>query len=123
MYRILIADDSNYMRETLREMLREAGHEVIGEAINGSNAVAIYKALLPDLVMMDMTMPGGDGIDALSEIIEINQNAIVIMLAVVGKPEKVLEALNIGAKSYVTKPFDAASVLNAIKKATADDRT
>lgn len=119
MYRILIADDSNYMRQTLRDILREAGHEVIGEAINGSNAVEIYKALLPDIVLMDVTMPDTNGIDALKKIIEINKDAVVIILTVVGKPEKVLEALNSGAKSYVTKPFDVSSVLNAIKQATA----
>jgi len=118
MYRILIADDSNYMRETLHDILHEAGHEVIGEAINGSNAVEIYKILLPDIVMMDMTMPAETGIEALKKIIEINANAVVIMLTVVGKPENVLEAVNAGARSYLTKPFDASGVLNAIKQAT-----
>lgn len=123
MYRILIADDSNYMRESLRDILREAGHEVIGEAINGSNAIEIYRALLPDIVMMDVKMPDINGIEALKKIIEINRDAVVIMLTVVGKPEEVLEALNDGAKSYVTKPFDISSVLNAIKQATADTTT
>jgi two-component system chemotaxis response regulator CheY len=121
MYRILIADDSSYMRETLRDILQGAGHEIVAEAANGPNAVEIYKALLPDIVMLDMTMPGESGLDTLRSIIRINNNAVVIILTAVGKPEKVLEALNAGAKGYVTKPFDESSVLNAISKTAAAD--
>lgn len=123
MYRILIADDSNYMRETLRDILQGAGHEIIAEAINGPNAVEIYKALLPDIVMLDMTMPGESGLETLGKIIRINDGAVVIMLAAVGKPEKVLEALNAGARGYVTKPFDESSILNAIEKAASTTST
>lgn len=123
MYRILIADDSNYMRETLRDILQGAGHEIIAEAINGPNAVEIYKALLPDIVMLDMTMPGESGLETLERIIRINDGAVVIMLAAVGKPEKVLEALNAGARGYVTKPFDESSILNAIEKAASTTST
>lgn len=118
MYRILIADDSNYMRETLRGILQGAGHKIVAEAINGPNTVEIYKALLPDIVMLDMSMPGESGLDTLRRIIRINDNAVVIMLAAVGKPEKVLEALNAGARGYVTKPFDETSLLKALDKAT-----
>lgn len=121
MYRILIADDSSYMRETLRDILQGAGHEIVAEAANGPNAVEIYKALLPDIVMLDMTMPGESGLDTLRSIIRINNNAVVIILTAIGKPEKVLEALNAGAKGYVTKPFDESSVLNAISKTAAAD--
>lgn len=119
MYRILITDDSNYMREALRGILQNAGHEIVAEAINGPNAVEIYKALLPDIVMLDMTMPGESGLDTLKRIIRINNDAVVVMLAAVGKPEKVLEALNAGARGYVTKPFDEKSLLNALDMATA----
>lgn len=123
MYRILVADDSNYMRETLRDVLHDAGHEVIAEAINGSNAVEIYRVLMPDIVMLDMTMPGESSLGTLEKIININKNAVVIMLTAVGKPEKVLEALNMGARGYVTKPFDETSVLNAINQAAAQTDT
>lgn len=119
MYRVLIADDSNYMREALRDILHGAGHEIIAEAVNGPNALEVYKALLPDIVMLDMTMPGEDSLVTLQKIIGINADAVVIMLTAVGKPEKVLEALNAGAKGYVTKPFDETSVINAVSQATA----
>jgi two-component system chemotaxis response regulator CheY len=123
MYRILIADDSTYMRETLRDILQGAGHEIVAEAINGPNAVEIYKVLLPDIVMLDMTMPGENGLEALKQIIGINKAAVVIMLTAVGKPEKVLEALNAGARGYATKPFDGNSILNAIEQATVNSIT
>lgn len=119
MYRILIADDSIYMRETLREILSEAGHKIVGEAVNGINAVEIYRALTPEIVMLDIAMPDGDGIEALIKIMELNKDATVIMLTVVGKPDIILTALNNGAKSYLTKPFDRQSVLNALQQATA----
>ncbi len=118
MYRILIADDSIYMRDTLRDILRAAGHEIVGEAVNGINAVDIYRALEPDIVMMDIAMPDGDGIEALKQIIALNKDAIVIMLTVVGKPDIILKALNNGARSYLTKPFDKQGVLHAIQQAT-----
>lgn len=119
MFRILIADDSAYMRESLREILRDAGHEVVGEATGGFNAVDLYKALLPDVVMLDISMPEGNGVDALRRIMQLNAEAVVIMLTVVGKPELIVEALKQGARSYLTKPFDKASVLQALKTATA----
>ena len=121
MYRILIADDSIYMRESLRDILREAGHEVIGEAANGNNAVEIFRALTPDLVMLDTAMPGGDGMEALKKIMDINRNAVVVMLTVVGKPDIVLQALESGAKGFLTKPFDKKSTLSAISLAMRPD--
>lgn len=121
MYRILIADDSIYMRESLHDILREAGHEVIGEAANGNNAIEIYRALTPDIVMLDTAMPDGDGIEALKKIMEINKDAVVVMLTVVGKPDVVLDALNCGARGYLTKPFDKKTAINAIGKAMRTD--
>ena len=123
MYRIIIADDSSYMRETLRDILQDAGHDIIAEAVSGSNAVEIYKALLPDIVMLDMTIPGENVLETLQEILGTNENAVVIMLTAVGKPEKVLEALNAGARGYVTKPFDELSVMKAMRKAAEEADT
>ena len=119
MYRILVADDSTYMRETLCDILREAGYEVIGEAKSGYNAVEIFRALKPDIVMLDAAMPEENGIHALKDIMEIDPDAIVIIITVVGKPDIVLEALTNGARSYLTKPFDEGSVQQAIRQATA----
>jgi CheY-like chemotaxis protein len=119
MYRVLVADDSAYMRGFLSEILREEGYDVIGQAAGGYNAVEIFKALKPDIVMLDAAMPGVDGIEALKNIMAIDRAAIVIILTVVGKPQIVLEAMAGGARSYLTKPFDTANVLQAIRQATA----
>ena len=117
MYRILIADDSLYARINLKTILTEAGHEVIGEASDGFEAVAKYRSLSPDIVTMDITMPMLNGVDALKQIIEFDKNARVIMMTAIGKPEKVLECLNSGAKRFITKPFEKGDVLKALDEA------
>jgi two-component system chemotaxis response regulator CheY len=114
MYRILIADDSSFMRDNLKEILLSAGHEVVGMAVNGLEAVELYKKTSPDIITMDITMPQLNGIEALQKIIEYNKDANVLMLTSLGKPEKVLEALNNGARNYITKPFEKGMVLKAI---------
>ncbi len=118
MKRVLIADDSGFMRESMRDILEHAGYKVIGEALNAGNAVELYRALRPDIVMLDVSMPDISGIEALRQIIEIDPDAVVIMMTVVGKPDIVLESLNNGARSYLTKPFEEDSVLHALQSAT-----
>jgi two-component system chemotaxis response regulator CheY len=114
MARILIADDSMFMRAAMRDILEKAGHRVVGEAATGLAAVELYAELTPDIVTMDITMPLLGGIEALKKIRAINKNAAVIMVTSISKPESAGEALNCGAKSYITKPFDAEKVLKAI---------
>lgn len=121
MYRILIADDSIYIRTSLKEILTEAGHEVVGEAENGAVAVELYRSLSPDIVTLDITMPELSGIGALKQIVEYDNNANAIMLTAVGKPDMVLQALKSGAKNYITKPLDKRSVLQAINQVMSLD--
>lgn len=116
MYRILIADDSLYMRLNLKTILLEAGHEVVGEADNGSDAVTQYRSLSPDVVTMDITMPQLNGLEALKQIMEFDRNAKVIMLTAIGKPDMVLECLNNGAMHFITKPFEKRNVLSALNQ-------
>lgn len=119
MSRILIADDSIFMRSCLKSILVEGGHEVVGEAGTGAEAVALYGKLLPDIVAMDITMPEMSGIEALKKITELNKAAVVIMFTSNNKPDTALEALNSGAKNYLTKPYDKDKILKAIKDVTA----
>ncbi|MPM45412.1 Chemotaxis protein CheY [bioreactor metagenome] len=114
-YRILIADDSLYARVNLKTILTEAGHEVVGEAGDGADAVGKYRSLSPDLVTMDITMPKLSGVEALEQIVGLDADAKIIMITAIGKPEKVLECLDMGAKHFITKPFDKAKVLAAIE--------
>ena len=117
MYRVLIADDSIYARDSLKDILLKAGYDVVGEACNGLEVIELYQKLTPDIVTMDITMPQINGIEALKKIIKINKEAKVIMMTAVGRPDKTIEALDNGALGYVIKPFDEDVVLKAINLA------
>lgn len=112
--RVLIADDSEFMRNLLRQIL-EDDFDIVGEAENGVEAVELYEEHHPDLVMMDIVMPIRDGIEATAAITDTNPDASVIMCTSVGQEEKMKAAVKAGASSYITKPFQKPSVLNAIE--------
>ncbi len=117
MARIVIADDALFMRTVVKKALAGGGHEVIGEAENGRQAVELVANLSPDLVLLDITMPELDGISALQEIIQANPAARVIMCTALGQQDKVRLALTSGARDYVVKPFDQAKLLDAVNRA------
>jgi two-component system chemotaxis response regulator CheY len=100
---ILIVDDSSIMRKMIKETLKSAGHEVIGEAKNGSDAVALYKRMKPDLVTMDITMRGMDGFEAARQILQDDRNACIIFLSNLDETQYSREAEAIGAKGYLNK--------------------
>ncbi|AIF69317.1 chemotaxis protein CheY [Palaeococcus pacificus DY20341] len=116
MARILVVDDAAFMRMLLKKILTQAGHQVIGEASNGEEAIEKYKELKPDLVTMDIIMPKMDGISAVGEIVKIDQNAKVVMITAVGQEAKVMKALKNGAKGYIVKPFQAPKVIEEINR-------
>ncbi|MEA2150896.1 MAG: two-component system, chemotaxis family, chemotaxis protein CheY [Solirubrobacteraceae bacterium] len=119
MARVLVVDDAAFMRKVVSDALNRGGHEVIGEAANGAEAVARYQELQPDLMTLDITMPEMDGLTALREIIAIDPRARIIMCSALGQESKVLEAIKGGAKDFVVKPFKAERVLDAVGKAMA----
>jgi two-component system chemotaxis response regulator CheY len=119
MARVLIVDDAAFMRKMLGDVLAKGGHEVIGEGANGSEAVAQYQALRPDIMTLDITMPEKDGLAALREILTLEPSAKVVMCSALGQESKVLEAIKSGAKDFVVKPFQPDRVLDAIGKALA----
>ena len=113
---ILICDDAAFMRMMIKDILSKNGYNVVGEAENGAIAVDKYKELHPDLVLMDITMPEMDGIQALKKIKEIDAGANVIMCSAMGQQAMVIEAIQSGAKDFIVKPFQAERVLEAVKK-------
>jgi len=113
---ILLVDDAAFMRMMLKDILVKNGYEVLGEAENGLKAVEKYKELNPELVIMDITMPEMDGIDAVKEIKKINAGAAVIMCSAMGQQAMVIEAIQSGAKDLIVKPFQADRILEAVKK-------
>ena len=119
MARILVVDDAAFMRKMVSDALTKGGHEVVGEAGNGTEAVTRFQELKPELTTLDITMPEKDGLAALKEIIELDPGARVIMCSALGQESKVLEAVKSGAKDFVVKPFQADRVIDAVGKALA----
>lgn len=113
--KVLIVDDSAFMRLTLKNMLIRNGAEVIGEAENGVEAVEKYKQLKPDFVLMDILMPVEDGLEAIKQIVKYNSEAKIIVISAIGQETIVQEALQTGAKDYLLKPVSEDKLLTALK--------
>ncbi|WP_394137147.1 response regulator [Cytobacillus oceanisediminis] len=116
MARILIVDDAKFMRVTLGSILAKADHEIVGEGENGKEAVQLYRDYLPDLVMMDITMPEMTGLEAMKEIKKDHPNAKIIMCSAMGQQKVVVESIEAGAKDFIVKPFDEGRVLEAVSR-------
>lgn len=117
MARVLVVDDAAFMRKMVTDALSGGGHEIVGEAANGAEAVQRFQELRPDVMTLDITMPEKDGLAALKEIIAVDPAAKVVMCSALGQESKVLESIKLGAKDFVVKPFQADRVLSAIEKA------
>ncbi len=113
---IMICDDAAFMRMLLKDTLTKNGYNVIAQASDGRDAVEKYKESMPDLILMDIAMPGMDGIQALKEILKLNADAQVIMLSTKEQQALVAEALQSGARNFVEKPFQPAQLLKPVKK-------
>ncbi len=122
MVTVITADDSAYVRDMLREILSERGHEVVGEASNGDEAVALYKKFKPDVLLLDIVMQEGDltktGFDALIEIMAEDPQANVIICSALDQQTLINESLKAGAKAFVTKPFDPEKLLETLLMCT-----
>ncbi|MDD1502566.1 response regulator [Lysinibacillus sp. CNPSo 3705] len=103
---VLVVDDTLFMRVAISNMFTEWGYEVVGNAGNGKEAVAMYRELQPDLVTMDVTMPVMTGIEAVKEIIPEFPDAKIIMITALGQQKLIVEAIESGAKDFITKPFE-----------------
>lgn len=114
--RILVVDDAAFMRMMMKTILQGGGHDVVAEAGNGLDAIHQYSQHQPDLVTMDITMPEMDGIQAVKEIVERHPTAKVIMCSAMGQQQMILDAVRVGAKGFIVKPFDKDRVLAEVKK-------
>ncbi|HEX9061054.1 MAG TPA: response regulator [Clostridia bacterium] len=114
--KVLIVDDAAFMRMMIKDILSKNGYEVVGEAENGARAIEKFKELVPDLVVMDITMPEVDGIQAVKEIKKINNDSKIIMCSAMGQQAMVIESIQAGARDFIVKPFQAERVVEAVKK-------
>ncbi|MCM8812693.1 MAG: response regulator [Candidatus Omnitrophica bacterium] len=117
--KVLVVDDAVFMRKMIGDILKKEGYEVAGEAENGKEAVDKYSEIQPDLVTMDIVMPKVgdiDGIGAVKQIMQKDPKAKILMVSAMGQHALVVEAIQAGAKDFVTKPFQPSRVIEAAKR-------
>ena len=118
--RVLIVDDSEVMRKMIGDTLKKEGFEIAGNARDGSEAVEKYNALQPDVVTMDIVMPKEHGIEAVKKIVAQDEKARIIVISGLFQKSLVMEALEVGAKDFLIKPFEPADLVNSVRKSMAD---
>lgn len=115
--KIMIVDDSRIAQLQLQEILSDSDYEVVACCQNGEEALEVYKKVAPDLVTMDIVMPGIDGLDAARLLLQSYPDARVLMVSSLAYDDTIKEAERIGAKGFVYKPFDHDRILQAVEKA------
>ena len=116
MANVLIVDDAAFMRMAIRKMLEPHGHVVVGEAENGIEAVKMSIEIKPDVILLDITMPEMNGVDALKRIKELEPKSKVIICSAMGQQAMVAQAIQYGAKDFIVKPFEEDRLLAAIDR-------
>ncbi len=114
MANILVVDDSLYLRVMIKKILKKIGHTIVAEAGNGLEAIEMYKEHKPDLVTMDVVMPKLNGLLAIKEILQLDPSSNIIIVTALGHEPMIREALRIGAKDFVIKPFKQDELVNAV---------
>lgn len=117
--RILVVDDSSFLRNSLKKILEDHGYEVLGTAENGLEAIAKYKELKPDLVTLDIIMPQMNGLEVLKLLRAVDPNACVVMVSSMSSKQSVIDCVQAGAKNYILKPYEAEKIIAVIQKALA----
>ena len=112
--KIRLVDDAAFMRMMIKNTLQQNGFTDIVEADNGEKAISVYNAEKPDLILMDITMPVMDGLEALKKLKEINSDVKVVMCSAMGQEAMVVEALKLGAKDFIVKPFKPDRIMKTI---------
>ncbi len=115
-YNFLVVDDTSFMRKMARECLIQHGYHVVGEAVNGKEAVEKFKELEPDVVMMDLTMPEMNGVDAIKEILSYDAEAVILVCSASNQKDLIQEALDAGAVGYLMKPFKPDYMQEIVKR-------
>jgi two-component system chemotaxis response regulator CheY len=113
---VIIADDAQFMRGMLKDILEDMDCRIVAEVADGEEAVARYLELRPDLIMLDITMPLLDGVEACRRIVAADPEAQVVMISALGQKDEVLEAVRAGACDFVIKPFESERVEETLRQ-------
>ncbi|MHB1461133.1 MAG: response regulator [Armatimonadota bacterium] len=114
--KVMIVDDALFMRVSIRKIITGAGYDVVAEAGDGNEAVRLYEVSKPDAVLMDITMPGKDGLTAAKEILLNYPDAKIIMCTALGQQNMLAEAIKAGVRDYIVKPFQPERVIESLAK-------
>ncbi len=114
--KVLIVDDSMVMRAMIKDVLTKDGFDVIGQAKNGKEALEQYAKLLPDLVTMDIIMPGEHGTDVVKKMLDMDKDARIIIVSGLNQKNLVMQAMDNGARDFLVKPFENKDLLEAARK-------
>lgn len=113
-YKILIVDDALFMRAKIKKILHTIECEII-EAANGEEGYKVFELHRPDLVLLDISMPVMNGIEALEKMMQIDSSVPVVMCSAIGQDTQVMNAINLGAKEFITKPFTEEQIIKTVK--------
>jgi len=122
MANILLVDDISFIKKIEKNVLESSGHVIVGDASNGEDAIRLYREKRPDIVIMDITMPVLNGIEALEKILSIDAKANVIMCSALAHERILLKAIKAGAKEYIIKPFTTERLISTIEKVLAHSK-
>ena len=114
--KILIVDDSSYMRSLIKDSLTEAGYEIVGEAHNGEMAIDLAMELKPDLITLDNILPDMIGTDVLKVIKDEGMDAKVLIISAVGQKSVIIEGMELGASEYIVKPFTSEDIVETVNR-------
>jgi two-component system, chemotaxis family, chemotaxis protein CheY len=117
--KILVVDDSAFMRNILKNVIKEFPEHTVSEAVDGEDAIVKYRELMPNLVFMDIMMPKKTGLEALKEIRGFDTNAKIVMCTSVGQEKVMQEAIELGASDFIIKPFKPEDIKEVLRKSSS----
>ena len=118
---VIVVDDTFFYRESMKDILKEAGYDVVAEGVDGDEAVQLVRDLEPDLVILDVVMPKQSGLEAAKEIFELGLKTKVVMCSSLSHEPMVEEALQAGASAYLTKPLEEDVIVSELKKVLGEE--
>ena len=114
--RVLVVDDLPFMRQAIREVLKDTRFRIVAEAENGEQAIARYREIAPDVVLLDIVMPVLDGLTALRRLRRIDPGSNIIMCSALGEQAMIVRAIQLGARDFIVKPFRPERVVSALER-------